>query len=214
MKKVLFIYGGWEGHQPKEVSRLFASEMQQQGLETQIESSLDILADAEKLKKFSLIFPCWTMGEISNEQLQGLNAAVRSGVGLGGVHGGMGDAFHGCLTYEWMTGGHFVGHPYVGEYSVDVIDQKHPIMTGMPASFLYNSEQYYMMIDPGIKVLAEADYLYEDSIVKMPVVWTKQWGKGRIFYNALGHQLQEFIDYPRMRQMTTRGLLWAAACIN
>ncbi|MEO6909190.1 MAG: ThuA domain-containing protein [Abditibacteriaceae bacterium] len=210
MKKVLLLQGGWEGHQPKEVAELFAGEMQQQGFETQTESSLDILADVEKLKEFSLIFPCWTMGEISNEQQQGLDAAVRSGIGFGGVHGGMGDAFRGCLDYEWMTGGHFVGHPHVGDYQVDVLDLEHPIMTGMPKSFSYNSEQYYMMIDPGIEVLAETDYIYENRTVKMPVVWIKHWGSGRVFYNALGHELREFSDYPAVREMTVRGLLWAA----
>lgn len=210
MKKVLFIYGGWEGHQPKEVVELFAGEMQKQGFETQIETSLNILEDAEKLKEFSLIFPCWTMGEISKEQMQGLDAAVRSGVGLGGVHGGMGDSFHGCLAYEWMVGGHFVGHPYVGEYQVDVTNREHPIMDGMPESFSYNSEQYYMMVDPGIEVLAQTDYIHENRTVKMPVVWTKSWGKGRVFYNSLGHAVQEFADYPAVREMTVRGLLWAA----
>lgn len=210
MKKVLLLQGGWEGHQPKEVAELFEGELREKGFETQLESSLDILSDEVKLKEFSLIFPCWTMGEISNDQLQGLDAAVRSGVGLGGVHGGMGDAFHGCLTYEWMAGGHFVGHPYVGEYQVDVLDGEHPIMAGMSKTFSYNSEQYYMMTDPGIKVLAETDYVYENSTVKMPVVWIKSWGKGRVFYNALGHELREFNDYPAVREMTVRGLLWAA----
>lgn len=210
MKKVLLLHGGWDGHQPKEITELFDGELRVKGFETQLESSLDILADVEKLYEFSLIFPCWTMGQISDEQLQGLDAAVRSGVGLGGVHGGMGDAFHGCLSYEWMTGGHFVGHPYVGEYRVDITDDTHPIMAEMPESFLYNSEQYYMMIDPGIKVLAETDYVCENSTVKMPVVWVKSWGKGRVFYNALGHELREFNDYPAVRIMTVRGLLWAA----
>jgi scyllo-inositol 2-dehydrogenase (NADP+) len=44
--------------------------------------------------------------------------AVHSGVGLGGMHGGMGDGFRGHLDYEWMTAGHFVGHPCVGDYTV------------------------------------------------------------------------------------------------
>jgi hypothetical protein len=50
------------------------------------------------------------MGQLSREQSAGLQQAVRAGTGLAGIHGGMGDAFRGNLEYEWMVGGHFVGH--------------------------------------------------------------------------------------------------------
>jgi len=132
-------------------------------------------------------------------------------VGLGGTHGGMGDAFRGNLEYEWMVGGHFVGHPHVGDYRVRLTAVDHEIVAGMPSEFSYRSEQYYMMVDPGINVLAETLYLHEGRRCIMPVVWTRNWGRGRVFYSALGHRPQEFLDFPEVRQMTLRGLVWAAA---
>ena len=44
----------------------------------------------------------------------------------------------------------------------------------------------------------------------MPVVWVKTWGRGRVFYSALGHLPREFVDYPAVREFTVAGMLWAA----
>ena len=45
--------------------------------------------------------------------------------------------------------------------------------------------------------------------VAMPVAFTKLWGQGRVYYNALGHQAN-VIDHGPAREMLRRGLLWAA----
>jgi uncharacterized protein len=45
--------------------------------------------------------------------------------------------------------------------------------------------------------------------VVMPVVWKKIYGKGRVFYSALGHTADEFV-VPEMAAIVERGLLWAA----
>ncbi|MNI98106.1 Trehalose utilization [compost metagenome] len=43
----------------------------------------------------------------------------------------------------------------------------------------------------------------------MPVVWTKRWGVGRVYYNSLGHQAN-IVDMPEVKEMMRRGFLWAA----
>ena len=210
MKRILFISGGWSGHQPEKIVEIFAREMCQHGFEAVIETSLECLEDLEKLKMFSMIFPCWTMGQLSDVQSKNLQEAVKSGVALGGIHGGMGDAFRGNLDYEWMTGGHFVGHPHCEDYTVCIKDFASPITQGVAPTFNYRSEQYYMMIDPGIHVLADTQYVYEGRACTMPVAWVKTWGKGRVFYCALGHSPEEFTKFPDALTLTVRGLLWAA----
>lgn len=150
------------------------------------------------------------MGALTEAQTKGLQEAVQSGVGLAGIHGGMGDAFRGNLDYEWMTGGHFVGHPHVGDYTIRIRELASPITKGLPPSFAYRSEQYYMMIDPGIHILADTEYLYEGQTVIMPVAWTKHWGRGRVFYSALGHAPEEFEQFPEALKLTVQGMLWAA----
>ncbi|MBC8011559.1 MAG: ThuA domain-containing protein [Burkholderiales bacterium] len=213
MKKALFLSGGWDGHHPEKIVQLFAEDLRARGLEPEIVTTLEPLADVEKLKTYALVFPCWTMGTLTNEQEQGLVAAVRAGLGLAGIHGGMGDAFRGRLDYEWMVGGHFVGHPHVGDYEVRVTDHTDPITAGLPEVFAFRSEQYYLLVDPVVHVLAETDYRHEGRVVRMPVAWTKSWGAGRVFYNALGHQPEEFVQFPDARRLTVQGCLWAAGLL-
>ena len=208
--RALFLAGGWDGHQPETICRIFAGELEERGFTTETATSLDVLADEEKLRSFDLIFPCWTMSELSKEQGDGLQAAVRAGVGLAGIHGGMGDAFRGNLDFEWMVGGHFVGHPHVGDYTVRLANSASPITEGVPSTFAYNSEQYYMLIDPAVHVLAETEYVFEGRTTTMPVAWTKAWGEGRVFYSSLGHAPEEFTTCSPARLLTLQGLLWAA----
>jgi type 1 glutamine amidotransferase len=189
---------------------LFKAGLEPHGHTVTIVNDFSPLDDAEALLHYDLIIPMWTMGEPSNDQIKHLSTAIRAGVGLAGSHGGMGDAFRGKLDYEWMVGGHFVGHPHVGPYEVRVTKPSDDSVAGLPERFTYDSEQYYLLIDPAIEVLAETTYTYEAHACAMPVVWKRNWGNGRVFYSALGHKMAEFTQHPYVLDMTIRGLLWAA----
>lgn len=189
---------------------MFAKALGARGHFVEVSRTLEILADAPRLRSFDAVFPCWTLGSLSPEQSEGIQSAVRDGVGLAGCHGGMGDAFRGDIGWEWMVGGHFVGHPHCGLYLINVCDGGHPVMAGLPDSFDYESEQYYMLVDPAVRVLADSPYTHEGSTFSMPVVWTKHWGRGRVFYSSLGHEPAEFVKYPAVFEMTLRGVEWAA----
>lgn len=207
-KSALIVYGGWEGHQPKEVARLLHNELVLAGFTVELADTLDAFRDIEKLKPLSLIVPVWTMGTIQREQLTPLLEAVRGGVGIAGCHGGMGDAFRNETEYQFMTGGQWVAHPgNDGRHYVVKIVDKNPITNGI-ADFEVRTEKYYMHVDPAIRVLATTAFEdYGDAI--MPVVWTKIYGKGRVFYNSLGHQAN-IIAMPQVLTLMARGMRWAA----
>jgi uncharacterized protein len=212
-RKALLFAGGWAGHQPEVFAQRFVEELRPHQIETTVSSSLDCLTSADDLRRYDLIIPYWTMGQLGKEQTSALVEAVRAGVNLAGIHGGMGDAFRGNLDYEWMVGGHFVSHPHVGDYHVRLTRLKHPITEGLPADFSYHSEQYYMLIDPAVQILAETDYRHDGQTVTMPVAWTRTWGRGRVFYNSLGHDPKEFDVQPAAWELTLRGLRWAAGLL-
>lgn len=209
MSTALIFHGGWDGHQPAECAEIFAKELEANGVTVTVSDSLDILNNAEAVKSYDLIVPIWTMGKIEKEQAENLLNSVKAGTGLAGFHGGMGDAFRGNIDYEWAVGGIFVGHPHIGDYTVRLTANQHEITEGLPLEFLYNSEQYYMLVDPSIQVLADTLYTHDGRRAAMPVIWTRSLGKGRVFYSALGHQAKEFSDHPPVKEMTVKGLLWA-----
>lgn len=215
MKNALIVAGGWEGHEPEKCAELFDSLLREKGFEVEISNDLDVYTDAEKLNALDLIVPIWTMGTLSEEQTKGLVAAVAGGVGLAGFHGGMGDSFRGNHAYEWMVGGHFVSHPgNIRDYKVDICASDNEITSGIN-DFTMHSEQYYMLTDPGNHVLATStvdgtgDGMTWLAGVEMPIVWTRQWDKGRVFYSSLGHVAADF-DVPEAREITVRGMLWAS----
>ena len=214
MRRALMVQGGWSGHQPEQCVRLFAPLLEAAGFEVRIESTLEVYADAQYLSSVSLIVPCWAMGTITGEQAAGLTRAVRSGAGLGGWHGGMCDAFRADVGYQFMTGGQWVAHPGgIVDYEVDIDDSSDAITRGI-GGFRLRSEQYYMHVDPGNQVLCSTRFSGEHEDIdwiagtRMPVVWKRRHGRGRVFYASFGHTTADF-DVPQAREIVRRGLLWA-----
>lgn len=205
MKKALIVQGGWDGHKPKEISDILAGQLRKNDFEVTISDTLDAYRDLT-LTDFNLIVPNWTMGTIKQEQLKPVLAAVESGVGLAGLHGGMCDSFRNETEWQYMTGGQWVAHPGNdgAHYSVHFDGVKSPITEGL-ADFEVTTEQYYMHVDPANTVLATTRF----GSVVMPVVWTKSWGKGRVFYSSLGHRPDVVAMEPVITLMT-RGMLWAS----
>jgi len=212
-KKALFVWGGWDGHEPKKCVDIFAPWLAEQGFEVEISNTLDSYLDLEKLKKLDLIVQVFTMSQITGPQEKNLEEAVKSGVGMAGWHGGMADSFRSNTEYEFMVGGSWAAHPGgVIDYEVNIRNHDDPITKGM-TDFKMHSEQYYMLVDPFVEVLATTTFggkyaSWIDGAV-MPVVWKKMYGKGRIFYTSLGHVAADF-DVPQAREIVKRGLLWAA----
>ena len=215
-RNALIVWGGWDGHQPKLVADIFARVLREDGFNVEVSDTLDAFANESKLMTLSLIVPIWTMGKITNEQANPVYKAVQSGVGIAGCHGGMCDSFREATEWQFMTGGQWVAHPGNDgvEYRVKIGPTKSPITDGIK-DFDVSSEQYYMHVDPAVKVLATTPFPTADGPhvangpFDMPVVWTKMYGKGRVFYNSLGHQANIVASEPCLTIMR-RGFQWAA----
>ena len=216
MSKALVVWGGWDGHQPKEVGEIVRRVLSQDGFDVQMSDMLDAFNKLEELQKLDLIVPIWTMGKITGEQQQAVCEAVRGGVGIAGCHGGMCDAFREATEWQFMTGGQWVAHPGNDgtQYRVHITSVKSPITEGVK-DFDVKSEQYYMHVDPAIEVLATTRFPVADGPhvpngeFDMPVIWTKMYGQGRVFYSSLGHTAAVVESEPHL-SMLRRGFQWAA----
>ena len=212
-KRVLFVYGGWDGHEPKPCRDVFVPWLKEEGAIVTESDNLDIYTDKKVMGEVDLIVQCWTMGNISGEQENGLLEAVRGGVGIAGWHGGLGDSFRNNTEYQFMVGGQWVAHPGGPvDYTVNIKDKKDPVTKGMK-DFKMHSEQYYMHVDPNVKVLATTRFSgnaapwIEGHV--MPVAWKTEYGKGRVFYSSLGHGASDF-EVPEAFEIMKRGIRWAS----
>ena len=217
-RNALIVWGGWDGHQPREVADIFARVLRDEGFGVEVRDTLDAFLQRETLMNLSMIVPVWTMGAITADQLKNVCDAVAAGAGIAGCHGGMCDAFREATEWQFMTGGQWVAHPGNDgvRYRVNVRDRGHEITRGID-DFDVASEQYYMHVDPAVNVLATTRFPTPgadgphtgNGQFDMPVVWTKLYGKGRVFYDALGHQADVVASEPNLTIMR-RGFLWAA----
>lgn len=229
MSSALVVRGGWAGHAPVEATDLFVPFLRESGFDVRVSDTLDAYLDAAALTATDLVVQCWTMGEITGEQLAGLTAAVRAGTGFAGWHGGIVDSFRATSDYLHLVGGQFATHPsrpaaectpgapennYL-PHRVEVVPERadHPIVAGI-SGFELETEQYWVLTDGYNDVLATTTHPARPDQpwhrpVTCPAVWTREWGDGRAFVATPGHQ-PDILAHPDVRTIVERGLLWAA----
>ncbi|WP_020524519.1 ThuA domain-containing protein [Catelliglobosispora koreensis] len=216
--KALIVRGGWEGHDPVNATDIFIPFLSAHGYEVRVAGSPT--AYLEDLSNVDLIVQCVTMGTIEPAELDALLAAVEAGTGLAGWHGGIIDSFRNASGYLHLTGAQFAAHPGPeGGQSVrhtirmTPAGKEHPITTGL-SDFDLVTEQYWVLADSYIDVLATTTQSCSDGDpwhreVTSPAIWTRQWGRGRIFAATPGHSTA-VLQHPSVRTIIERGLLWAA----
>jgi type 1 glutamine amidotransferase len=212
-KKILIVYGGWDGHEPGKFVGILYPWLLSEGAVADTCSSLEIYTNKEYMKTVDLVIQVFTMSEITTAQEEGLLEAVRNGMGIAGWHGGLADAFRNNPAYQYMVGGQWVAHPGgVIDYTVNISDKDDPVTRGL-SDFKMHSEQYYMHVDPNVKVLAtttfSGDHDFWAAGCTIPVVWKKMYGKGRVFYTSLGH-VEADMEVPEALEIIKCGIRWSA----
>ena len=212
-KKVLLVYGGWPGHQPALFAEIADSLLRAEGAFVTLSDTLEVYTDSLFMSSMDLIIQSITMDEISKEQMKGLSQAIKNGAGFAGAHGGFCDAFRHNTQYQYLTGGQFVAHPG-GQipYRVHIKSNNDAITAGIK-DFDTKTEQYYVHIDPNVKVLATSTFTGEHHYwidgASMPIAWKKYHGKGRVYCLTLGHDPKEFHVFPA-QTLLMNGFKWAS----
>jgi type 1 glutamine amidotransferase len=139
-------------------------------------------------------------------------------IGMGWQGPGFGDRLFydaaGKAVREPKGQGNGSGHRYVGPFTVTVRNADHPVTRGMPREWLHvRDELYDNMRGPieNVQVLATA---YSDkgkggTGVHEPMIWTVNYGKGRVFHTPMGHDANAMrcVGFAATLQ---RGTEWAA----
>ncbi|MBL8179208.1 MAG: ThuA domain-containing protein [Bryobacterales bacterium] len=113
---------------------------------------------------------------------------------------------------RWGAGEPKTGHGARHAYTVKWKNGAHPVARGLAPQFLISDELYHnFRLEPGIEVLATA-YDAPDKRgtgKEEPLVWTVNYGKGRVFHTALGHDVAA-MQSPGFVVSYARGAEWAA----
>src|SRR6476646_4453545 len=227
-KLAIVVRGGWDGHAPIEATDLFIPHLEANGYEVRVFDSPAPYADPDLMARTDLIMQCNTMATIARDELAGLRTAIANGTGMAGWHGGIADSYRNSSDYFQLIGAQFACHPgkdpatitgdgpennYV-PYTVNLLPAAadHPITRGL-ADFDLVTEQYWVLWDRYLDVLATTtqkvrlwDAWHRE--ITSPAIWTRRWGKGRIFVCTPGHSLDVLV-HPTVHTVIERGLLWA-----
>ena len=144
--------------------------------------------------------------------------AVRGGKGLVVFHHASSafikpnwEEFERAIAGGWRAQG-FHGPKHV--FKVKKTEVAHPISEGLPSEFEHSLDELYQnsLMVPGNVVLATA---YSDPNKERgtgkdePVIWVNTYGEGRVYNNALGHDV-EAMSNPHFQTWLRRGAIWAA----
>ena len=208
-KKALIVWGGMELHTPERGAHVVRDLLEAEGFSVTVTPDYDALG-AGDVGDNDLVVPVITDGTLAPEKMANLIAAIRAGTGLAGYHMGLATSFRASVPFRYAASCYWVQHPgNIITYRVDVTRPDHPIMAGIE-SFEHTSEQYYLNYDPAVEVLATTTFSGEfhpwRKDVVMPVVFTTNHDKGRVFYSSLGHTADE-LAIPQTRPALGRPLI-------
>ena len=178
------------------------------------------------LNNYDAIF-CLGVREVylTDQQRADLLQFIHNGGGFVGVHaastmflpwpafGGSREQQSGCgrVFKPWpqfneMLGAEFVEHPYgVTEAPVIVDDPRFPATRFLPAKFNLRDEMYEFKNFSGLNRGGRGPGA---RTADWPLAWAKAYGKGRVFYCALGHSPETW-DIPDIQRIYFEGLKWA-----
>jgi len=190
--------------------------------DTQLITKRRLENNAKNLDYFDAVL-FYTTGELAmdDQQKKDLLAFVHDdGKGFVGVHSAV-DTFYMWPAYGDMTGAYFKEHPWnIFDAPVIVEDPNFPGMQGFSREFTFRDESYQVKdfsrekghviahLDAGKLDLANPRVTPEHRADKeFPVIWSKQFGKGRAYYSTFGHR-EETWDDPRMQKMYHAAIEW------
>ncbi|MCS7017096.1 MAG: ThuA domain-containing protein [Gemmatales bacterium] len=156
----------------------------------------------------------------SEENKQAFAQAVRNGKGLVVYHHASA-AFVGDSDwdreFEKIIAGGWRRQGYHGKMHVFVVTvrKEHPITRGIK-EFTHGRDELYQnsVIPPGVEILATA---YSDKNkdpkntgLHEPMIWVGHYGKGRVYHNVLGHDVEAMKSSRQFQILFIRGVEWAA----
>jgi hypothetical protein len=177
----------------------------------------------ENLKNYDAVM-FNTTGELpmTDEEKNALADFIRSGHGFVGVHSAT-DTFYTWGTYGDIIGGWFNDHPWHEMVTIDVADPRSNLVSSLGSSFQIKDEIYQisdfkaetshvlLQLDPkSVNIKKEGVRI---RYYGWPVAWTRMFGKGRVYYNSLGHEEAVWND-PRYQEMLSNGIRWVLKQIN
>jgi type 1 glutamine amidotransferase len=179
---------------------------------------------AKNLDAFDAVvfFTDGNLGMDDSQKADLLSFVRDDGKGFIGIHSAT-ITFVSWPEYGKMIGGYFDGHPWgVFDAPLVVEDAGFPGMANLPPAFTLKDEIYQLRdySRANVRVLLRLDAARIDLARKgvkrtdkdFAVMWAREYGKGRVLYNGMGHQ-RDVWDRPDIQKMWVEQVRWAMGLV-
>ena len=143
-----------------------------------------------------------TRDDLTPEQERGLLDFVKAGGGCLGIHSATA-SFRSSEGYMEMIGSEFMNHGPVSKSSIEIKGDADDLVPRVRKQFEVEDEFYIMKrrTDAPLRVFMEGWWQFE----KHPMGYVRDYGKGKVFYTALGHDERVF-NHPDFQDHVYKGL--------
>ena len=207
--EVLFL--GDNGHH-KPVERLpsIMSALGNKGINFTYTNKLEDI-NLENLNRFDALMIYANWNEITPQAEKALLVYVASGKGILPIHCAS-FCFRNSPEYVKMVGGQFWKHT-TDTISANIIQSNNQIMKGVNGLKAFDETYLHSKLQADNNVLMtreiKADQTKDRPETKTePYTWTRNYGKGRVFYTAFGHDEQTW-ENPDFHKLLENAIVWA-----
>lgn len=199
--EVLFLGHTSKHHHAERYAPWMAIQLFKAGINVTYTNELQDLND-DNLRKYDGLIIYANHDSISPSQEKALQNFVEGGKGLIPLHSAAG-CFKNSEWYVNAIGGQFKSHG-VGSFTGRILNPSHPVMKGIPEFTSWDETYVHQKLNPDITVLMER----VEGNIHEPYTWTRNQGKGRIFYTAHGHNDSTWTNAGFLN-LVSQGILWA-----
>ncbi len=203
MKQALLLLGG-KYHPFEACGDILTRSLEASG-QFQIDSTFELDALLRLDGYDAVIIYTSTRDDMTPEQEAALLEFVRRGGGVVGIHSATA-SFRSRAGYLEMLGAEFIKHDRVTDCQIEATPEADAVIPRVNKQFVVRDE-FYMMerrTDAALRVFHEGWWNFE----KHPMGWTRDYGEGRVFYTAMGHNEGVF-NHPDFQDTVYKGLRYA-----
>lgn len=199
--EVLFLGHASEHHNSRLYAPWLATALFESGINITYTEKLEDL-NKENLAKFDGLVIYANHDVLSKEQEAAMKGFVEGGKGLIPLHSATG-CFKNSDWYIETIGGQFASHGE-GDFTGEIVAPNNAVMKGLEPFETWDETYVHQRINPDMTVLIER----VDGDHHEPYTWTRNVGKGRVFYTAYGHDERTWKNEGFL-ELVQNGIFWA-----
>jgi putative membrane-bound dehydrogenase-like protein len=199
--EILFLGHASEHHHSAAYAPMLAAALSQKGININYTEDPNDL-NSENLSKYDGLLIYANHDVITPSQEEALLSFVEEGKGFIPVHSAS-FCFRNSPEYVALVGAQFQKHE-TGTFTANIVQASHPAVEGLQEFSTWDETYVHHLHTDDRTILMER----MEGEEREPWTWVKEYGQGKVFYTAYGHDERTW-SQPAFHELMEKGILWA-----